>query len=57
MASDQPKDADYPRAVIYDLVCRLPEQTSYKQFNADDFHTSVFEFPAYTYVGKVKFRC
>ena len=47
-------DADYPRAVIFDLVCRLPEYTSYKQLDADDFHNiSVVEFPTYTYVGKM----
>ena len=47
-------DADYPRAVIFDLVCRLPEHTSYKQLDADDFHNiSVVEFPTYTYVGKI----
>ena len=54
--TDVAPDADYPRAVIFDLVCRLPEHTDNKQLDADDFHNiSVVEFPTYTYVGKIIF--
>ena len=49
--SDSGPDADYPRAVIYDLACELPEY--YTKELVDDFHTSVVEFPTYTYVGKL----
>ena len=37
--------------MIYDFVCTPPE-TYGKELLADDFHTTVTEFPTYTYVGK-----
>lgn len=47
--TDSGSEADYPRAVIYDFVCRLPEYSN-KGVSDDDLHTSLVEFPTYTYV-------
>ena len=47
--TDSGSEADYPRAVIYDFVCRLPEYSNKGVFD-DDLHTSLVEFPTYTYV-------
>ena len=49
---DSGTEADYPRAVIFDFVCQLPELSS-KDVVDDDFHFSLVEFPTYTYVGKI----
>ena len=48
--SDSSSTAEYPRAVIYDFVCTLRED--YSKDQDDDLHTSVMEFPSYTYVGE-----
>ena len=42
---DSGTEADYPRAIIYDFVCQLPELSSKDVVD-------VVEFPTYTYVGK-----
>ena len=42
--------AQYPRSVIYDFVCTPPEE--YGKDLDDDFHTTLMEFPGYTYTGK-----
>ena len=40
--------------MIYDFVCTRPEY--YTKELDDDLHTSVLEYPTYTYVGEVILR-
>ena len=54
--SDTPtKNAEYPMSVIYDFVCTPPEE--YGQSLDGDLHTTLMEFPTYTYTGKLVDTC